>query len=504
MFDSKKAVFFLLFFFLFSTIFAGTVVGQNRALRVGVYQDYPMVFVENNNPPEGIFIDVLEEIARREKWKIDYVLSSFAEGLAALREGKIDLLTVVAESKERKEKYDFNQETVLPTWGQIYSEDPSQFQSLLDLDNKKLAVVKNDIYYQTLQPTIKRFEIDVNYLEMEGVEEYTDMFKAVSARRADALLVNHLFGHFHAGEFAVQKTPIVCCPAGLKFAFPKNTSQKLIEVIDDHLRELKNNSQSIYYQSLNHWLNEQTTPLIPAWLWWLIGIAAGSIVLLGCFVLLLHYEVERKTKFLKQIIADKDALLHEVFHRVKNNLQMVLSFLEMESMQNDNKEATVPLERSMNRIQSLTIIHNLIYDVDNLSEIPVHDYLKKLIVTLTEDTEINKNIRTSFELEDIYLGIDRTISLGMITSEIISNSLQYAFENVEKPKIKIKLQKHNNTIRLILSDNGPGCPRDINPMKTSSLGFTLIRGITEKELQGKIDFNCTKGTEIIIEFAAQK
>jgi two-component sensor histidine kinase len=158
----------------------------------------------------------------------------------------------------------------------------------------------------------------------------------------------------------------------------------------------------------------------------------------------------------------------------------------------------------MNRIQSLTIIHNLIYDVDNLSEIPVHDYLKKLIVTLTEDTEINKNIRTSFELEDIYLGIDRTISLGMITSEIITNSLQYAFENVEKPKIEIKLQKHNNTIRLILSDNGPGCPRDINPMKTSSLGFTLIRGITEKELQGKIDFNCTKGTEIMIEFPAQK
>ncbi len=497
---SKKALAFLFLFFLTTTIIAGAVCGQRRTLRVGVYQDYPMVFVKNDKKPDGLFIDVLEEIARKEKWKIEYHLGSFAEGLSKLREKKIDLLTVVAESSERKEKYTFNRETVLPTWGQIYSDKPRQFQSLLDLDNKKLAVVKNDIYYQTLKPTIKRFEIDINYLEMEGIEEYTDMFRAVSAGRADALLVNRLFGHFHANEFGLQKTSIVCCPVGLKFAFPKNTRQELIRVIDGHLLKLKSNSQSIYYRSLSHWLNGKTTPLIPTWLWWLLSIAAGSIILLACFVLLLHHEVEHKTKFLKQIIAEKDALLHEVFHRVKNNLQTVLSFLEMESMKSDTQEVKIPLERCMNRIQSLTIVHNLIYDVDNLAEIPLHDYLKKLIITLTEDTVRNKNIQTNFELEDIYLGIDRTISLGMITSEIISNSLQYAFKDVKQPEIEMKLQKQNNTIRLIFSDNGPGYPRDIDPMKTSSLGFTLIRGITEKELQGKIEFNRDGGSTITINF----
>ncbi|MFP4686922.1 MAG: sensor histidine kinase [bacterium] len=486
-------VFFSCLFFLFPDPVL------SKTLEVGIYQDYPMVFQRHGEDPQGFFIDVLEEIARREGWKLRYRLDSFAAGLRKLENAEIDILTVAASSESRRKKYDFNKETVLPTWGQIYSRKNSKLQSILDLNEKTLAVVKDDIYYQTLKSILDNFELKINYMEFEGVEEYEDIFRAVQAGRADALVVNRLFGHLHAGEYGVQKTPIVCCPVALQYAFPKGRSDQLISRIDHQLANLKKDQNSIYYRSLNRWFKEQPYQMVPTWFWWALAAAIAVVILFLSFVILLRYEVDRKTAALRKTVKEKEALLHEVFHRVKNNMQSVISFLQMEEMQLDSAAEKAPLIRSMNRVQAMSIIHNLIYSVEDFSNLPVHRYLKELVDNLIENDAQSEKIVRVFELEEVYMDIDRALALGMLTNELLTNCLRHAFKNRESGLIRIQFKRENEHYVFIVEDNGKGLNEEVEIDKTTTLGLKLISGIVENQLQGTVDFmQLDEGTRVVI------
>jgi ABC-type amino acid transport substrate-binding protein len=120
-------------------------------LKVGVYQNEPLIFVDSDGKTKGIFADVLEYIASKEKWTIEYSPGSFQQELEILKSGEIDILCTIAYSKERDRWFDFTNENLLTNWGQIYTKKKSDIRTIVDLNHKKVSVLQGDIHYSALK-----------------------------------------------------------------------------------------------------------------------------------------------------------------------------------------------------------------------------------------------------------------------------------------------------------------------------------------------------------------
>ncbi|MGD9234251.1 MAG: transporter substrate-binding domain-containing protein, partial [Desulfobacterales bacterium] len=159
-------------------------------VRVGVYQNTPLTF-EENGKTKGFFIDILEYIAGKEGWKIEYVHSSFPECLSYLNSGKIDLLGCIAYSEERGKIFDYTYESVITNWGQIYLNKKSDIESIIDLKGKKVAVLQNDIYFNNLRKLVDQSGIKCRFIE---AFEYEDVLELVEIGRCEAGLVSQIYG----------------------------------------------------------------------------------------------------------------------------------------------------------------------------------------------------------------------------------------------------------------------------------------------------------------------
>jgi len=163
----------------------------STTIRVGVYQDFPLVFYDDKDQAHGVYVDILDYIAARENWSIEYVPCKWADCLNLLETGKIDLLTAIAFSKERTKKYDFNEETVFPNWGQVYTTQNIELDSIADLTGKKVTGLAEDIYFKSLKEVTDKAKIDVIYT---GVDEYEDVFRLIEKEDVDAGILPRLYG----------------------------------------------------------------------------------------------------------------------------------------------------------------------------------------------------------------------------------------------------------------------------------------------------------------------
>lgn len=270
-------------------------------VRVGVYNNEPLSFVKEDGTPQGIYIDVLREIARAKKWDIEFVSCEWSECLTKLEAGDIDILGPIAYSDERAEKYDFTSGTLLVNWGQVYVPPGSNIESFLDLREKTVAVLDNDIHYQRFRELLRRFGISVNYVE---VDDYDSVMALVAAGQVDAGLVNRIYGIQREWDFNVKKSPIVLNPIEIRFATAKGKHAQLLADIDDQLAEMKNTPDSAYYQTIEHWLAGTAKPQLPAWLLWAMGIALGGGILLLVATVVLRRQVQLRTRALQQEIEE--------------------------------------------------------------------------------------------------------------------------------------------------------------------------------------------------------
>ena len=181
---------------------------------------------------------------------------------------------------------------------------------------------------------------------------------------------------------------------------------------------------------------------------------------------------------IRSSLKEKEVLLKEIHHRVKNNLQIVSSLLYLQSKGVKNDEALNLLRDSQNRIKSMAMIHERLYQTNNLSSIQVEKYIHSLMDNLfhTFNAE-SKNIRLKMDVQNTFLSIERAIPCGLIINELVSNSLKYAFPDKNNGLITITLHvvgTDNSYIKLQVSDNGIGMPESIDHEKISSIGLQLV------------------------------
>ncbi|MEQ8996292.1 MAG: PAS domain S-box protein [Coleofasciculus sp. B1-GNL1-01] len=206
---------------------------------------------------------------------------------------------------------------------------------------------------------------------------------------------------------------------------------------------------------------------------------------------------------LKASLKEKEVLLKEIHHRVKNNLQIVSSLLQMQSRRTKDEDVALVLQDSQNRIASIALVHEKLYRSENLAQIDFAQYVPDLITHLFDSYNISSSrVRISYQVEDIPLAIDTAIPCGLILNELVSNTLKYAFPEDQKGEIKIKFKRNldNNSLTLLVQDNGVGIPKSFDIETTTSLGLTLVLGLVD-QIDGTLDLNCDSGTEFTITFS---
>jgi two-component sensor histidine kinase len=199
---------------------------------------------------------------------------------------------------------------------------------------------------------------------------------------------------------------------------------------------------------------------------------------------------------------EKELLLKEIHHRVKNNLQIVTSLLNLQSNSIEDEKTKSLFEISLHRISSMALVHELLYQSKDFSQINYGSYLEKLIHPLIESMNpAGSDISLNIQADEISLNINTSIPLGLLINEIITNSLKHGFDVNQTGEIYLRLHNDGDSnYRLCIGDNGNGYDKDFNIEEADSLGLQLIHSLSE-QLSGTISRDCNmKGTHYCVRF----
>jgi len=211
-------------------------------------------------------------------------------------------------------------------------------------------------------------------------------------------------------------------------------------------------------------------------------------------------ERKRAENFMKAALREKELLLKEIHHRVKNNMQVISSLLRLQSSYVKDKKARQLFHQSDERVRSMALIHERLYRAETLADINLAEYISELVVRLCRSYSINSAaIKVETHLEPVRLGIDQAIPCGLLLNEFISNALKHAFPSDGNGQLVISLSEDKGEISLIISDDGKGVPEDFDLRHPSTLGFEIIRTLTE-QLEGTLEVKRENGTIFILKF----
>jgi two-component sensor histidine kinase len=213
-------------------------------------------------------------------------------------------------------------------------------------------------------------------------------------------------------------------------------------------------------------------------------------------------EHEKDKEKIKSSLKEKETLLQEIHHRVKNNMQVIAGLLNLKAESSENEQVKQSLKDSQNRVYAMSAVHETIYSSGNLAEIDLNEYISKITNMLTQAYVIDLNqISCRTESDDIKISIEQASPLGLVINELVSNSLIHAFPNGKTGKIFIKLRKLNpEDIEVTVMDNGIGLPTDFNWQENSNLGLQLVKGLVENQLDGHVEATENGGVQFLIKF----
>jgi signal transduction histidine kinase len=464
-----------------------------QIVRVGVYENAPKVFIAENSKPSGIFIDIIEHIAKIEGWHLEYVSGTWVEGLDRVEKGKIDLMPDVAYTAEREKIYSFHKVPILSSWYLVYALKGHNIHSIFDLKEKRLLVLERSVQEAAFARLSKGFGLNATIIP---VPDYKTMFEKVSKGEADAAITNRFYGMMHAKKFGLEDTQVVFEPSDLFFAATKNDPKHLLDTIDSHISAIKKDTRSVYYTSLKRWTTEEVRFKIPAWLQ-IFGLVASIILLMsigGSFVL--KHQVNERTRELRQIneemeqriklrtaelaeamkkaqAADriKSAFLASMSHELRTPLNSIIGFTGMvlqglAGPLNEEQKKQLEMVRGSSRH-----LLDLINDILDISKIEAGQ-----LTIMSENFELRKSIEKAVQII-LPLADKKNLllkyAIGDNISEmrgdqrrfeqIIINLLSNAVKFTDHGEINLNCFADNDSITLSVQDTGIGIKlEDIN------------------------------------------
>jgi PAS domain S-box-containing protein len=275
---------------------------EAREVRVGVYANPPKLFADDAGQPSGILGDVITEVARRHNWTLKPVACEWQECLQALQAGRIDLLPDLAYNDQRAQIFDFHDIPALHSWSEIYRPQGKSIGTVLELNDKRVAVLGGSIQEGYLRQMLGEFGVRTTLVPVKSLET---AFEMTADGRVDAAVANRFFGDVNAPRFRLSSSAIMFQPARLYFGAPKGANADLLAAIDSSLEDWLAHPGSAYHRILEKWMQPPPQTVTPAWLWWTLGALAA---ILGAAMLgnaLLRRQVAAQTRQLRE---DRDKL----------------------------------------------------------------------------------------------------------------------------------------------------------------------------------------------------
>ncbi len=244
----------------------------------------------------------------------------------------------------------------------------------------------------------------------------------------------------------------------------------------------------------------------------LIWVFTGAAVILLIFVLLLYYlfrirqrekdSIQQKNEVITQALADKERLIREIHHRVKNNLQIIQSILDTQSIELQDRSAIAALQESKSRVQTISLIHQYLYQTNDIS-LDIQNYVYQLVEYIQQSLMPLERVNIEQSVASFVVDADQAVSLGLIINEALTNALKHGFNGRGPGAVNITLQKvSEDEFVLEIADNGIGLPKNFSERRHLSMGFRLIEGLT-KHLGGTLTIVPAEGTTLRFVFPVQ-
>ena len=245
---------------------------------IGLSDNPPLSYLNEQNQATGLIVDLFNEIAREEGFKIKWIFDEWNILLTLMKQQKLDMLTSVGYSKEREKFLTYSRESFVASWSAIYLPKGSSINDFLDLDNKTIAVLTGDINGIILASRCEKFEIECNFVK---VKTYTELFKIFSLPNVDAIVSNNIAGDWYANEYNLLRSSILFNPTNTYVAVPKSTNVYLLGAFDHFIKKWKKAPNSLYYKVKSKWLTYKVAKNIPLETLYIIyGLSAFAILAL--------------------------------------------------------------------------------------------------------------------------------------------------------------------------------------------------------------------------------
>lgn len=484
-------------------------------INVGIYQNAPKIFLDERGEPSGFFVKLLDEIAQKEGWTLRYIPCAWSECLDMTEAGDIDIMPDVAYMPEREKRFLFGKEAVLATWSVVYRRKNIPIESILDLDKKRVAVLKNSVQSHSVRELINDFHIVPQY---EEVGDYATAFVLLHNKKVDAVVTNSFYDPFTAHpDGNIVKTNIVMVPATMKFAFSKKRSD-LKERVDRRLRELKEEKASVFYQAKRRWLEPLPPVKIPEWILWTILGGALVIALLFGLVVVFRKMVRKKSRELLEqeevmIAQSRQAAMGEMIAMIAHQWRQPLSVIAMSI---NNLELPIELDEEITKRDLEKHIHTVNAQIEHLSK-TIDDFRN-----FFKPNKVKENILLSFLFDNVQTVVGSSLANNNI-SLVINNENDYAVSVYPNEMMQVLLTLINNakdalkekqppeskitittfeskkSTRIEICDNGGGIPEKVfnkigvryfttKEKKGTGLGLYMSKIIVENHLGGMLEW----------------
>ena len=267
---------------------------EPRVVRVGAFNLYPTLFQAEDGSIKGFYVDFLDEIAKREGWKIEYVYGNWADGLSRIKTGEVDVLTNVAFTSDRAAFLDYGKEPLLTVWAELYVHEDSTIDSIREVNGKKIALMKGDFNAASFTNLVEKFGIPCQYVEYGNFEE---VFKAIASRQVDGGVVNNTFGSAKYREYDLKSSGVIFNPFDIFLAVAKGKNSTVLSTLDKYLVEWRQSESSPYHQARERWSHgsSSTIRVTNPWAKKIVTISVAGLFVALAFIFMLRVQVRRKT-----------------------------------------------------------------------------------------------------------------------------------------------------------------------------------------------------------------
>ena len=474
-----------------------------------IHCDYSPVSFWNKTTgtPSGFFVDIMDSVAARAGLRVSYICrNNWDEVIAAIESGQADL-GVLLKSEEREKKLLFST-PIETTYLSFFARSQSNVDPARVPSNHIVGVIKGSMSHELLKDR-KGVRLQIYGGYREGLFGLLAGEISLFAGE-ESIVLKHMRETDLEDRIKKVGKPFV----ELQRCLVVRTGKiQLLELVNKALKdfvggpEYQRNYLKWHGSPTSYWTNRRVLAVNGIFL--IIAISGlsfwryVSISKINTELIRTMSERDRAEKQIQRSLREKETLLNEIHHRVKNNLAVVSSLLGLQAQASDDEILSQALEESQQRIKSMALVHERLYQTRDFSCINYKDFINDIVKELESiHHKRNGEIVTNLNIEDLTLDIDSAIPCSLIINELVTNSYKYAFPDFRSGELGISFARKGAVYTLTIKDNGIGLPKGVDCRKPTTLGLQIVNVLC-KQLRGTLQMRSDRGTEAVITFESE-